>query len=301
MDLQKSEKVRGRKRPIRLSTYGANWDQHGFNAPEDWRYDAYLDFLKLSPSYRMVYLYHQGRVRMEDLPPDRDRLIQIYQDFGDYKTVSSDDWWVKRGMKLFGIKAPTAEVKVVGALTQQTTPLTLSRNGHDALVMTVPLSLTRAEVMKKVKKALSDYEFALPASEDVAPKYTLNRSKLQKRKLYDAHDALRWYLQGKPLWQIGVDLHLVPTQYFDYKKLKAEALRNYSSNKTVLAAAASREVRKALFIAENSARGIFPSDKPVTDYFDKAWNIDIGAVAFSDGSERELATRRKAGRPRKQS
>jgi hypothetical protein len=298
MELQKRVFERGRKRPIRLSMYGASLDEHGLNVPVDWRYDAYSDFLKLSPSYRMVHLYHLGRAALEDLPPDRERLIQIYQDFGDYKALCSDDWWFTRGMKLFGIKAPTADVVVVGELNQQTTSLNASRVGHDALVLTVPLSLTRVDALKKLKKVLAGYEFSSPPAEDVAPKYMLHKSKLQKRKIYDAHDAFRMYLQGKPLWQIGIDLNLVPNKCFDYKHLTAEELKDYSTFKNPLAAAASREVRKAFFISENAARGIFPSDKSITDYFKKAWKININPnTDYETGNK--TASKRKLGRPSK--
>ncbi len=299
MALQVVERLRGRKRTIRLSSYGAKLDRDGFNVPENWRYDAYTDFLRYSPSYRMVHLYHLGRVSLEALPPDRDKLIQIYQDFGDYKSISSDDWWENRGMRLFGIKVPTADVEVVGKLNQETTLLTVSRVGHDALVLTVPLSLTKVDALRKLKKVLGDYEFSSPAAEDIAPKYTLHKSKLQKRKIYDAHDAFRWYLKGKPLWQIGIDLNLAADKCFDYKKMNEEEIKCYSDNKPILAAAASREVRKGFFIAENAARGIFPSVKLVNDFYNKAWNINIGRTVSAEKGEVGAATKRKAGRPRK--
>jgi hypothetical protein len=92
--------------------------------------------------------------------------------------------------------------------------------------------------------------------------------------------ALRAYEKGMPLWQIGNRLKLILGQCFDESLLDKPKAYLYSDNKEVLSIAASRLIKTAALVAENAARGRFPSDKPFKE-------------AMLD------PFKRKAGRPKK--
>jgi hypothetical protein len=278
----------------RLQDWGADWKIDGVSAEKDWRYDAFVDFLSYSPSYQMTCLFHYGRCSLLDLPADRDRLIEVYNDFGDYGALMESGWWSKTGRYLFGIRAPLPKVEAIGVLNHSKTRLAASRKLHDSLVVSLPFVLNKAQAIAQLKQLLNDYEFASPLTEDVQPKYQLQSSKLQKQTILDAFDALRLYMKGMALWQIGSCLKLLPPRFIDNLKSEQEKAKAVGEYKKVLAVAANREIRRGFYIAENAARGIFPSDQRVTDHYKKAWNL-----GFTPTGIVEAKPSRKSGRPAK--
>ena len=279
----------------RLEEWEADWKIDGVTVERNWKYGAFVDFLSYSPSFQMTCLYHYGRRSLDDLPRDRDRLIEVYKDFGDYGTLMDGRWWDKTGRYLFGIKAPLPRVEALGVLNHSKTRLTASRKFHDSLVISLPFVLDKEQVIAQLKYLINNYQFASPLTVDVpSPKYQLYPSKLQKQTILDAFDAFRLYQWGMPLWQIGSCLKLLPAGYIDNlepEKKNAQAVGEY---KKVLAVAANREIRRGFYIAENAARGIFPSDQHVTDHYKKAWNL-----GFTPTGIVEAKPARKAGRPTK--
>ena len=86
-----------------------------------------------------------------------------------------------------------------------------------------------------------------------------------RQTLQQGLDALRLYKKGIPLWRIGNKLRLIPAQCFDEVKSENENNFQYSDQKEILAVAARRLIRTAVLVAENAARGRFPSDKPFAE------------------------------------
>lgn len=272
----------------RARKLGADWEKDGLSVALDWRYDYFVDYLSLSPSYQKVRLYHHGKLELSDLPDDYERLIEVYKDVGDLSVTSSEDWWLKIGMRLFGLKAPVPVIKQLGVLDENQTNLNISWDKHNSVMLSVPLALTRTEVIKQMRQILSEYEFASITNEHIATKYTLYKSRLRKDTLGDGLDALIFYNKNEPLWVIGYALMLVRSQLFDISEFTELNAYKYSDQKRVLAIATSRLVKRALCIAENAARGIFPSDKPIKNQDNKI----VSVRSISD-------TKRKAGRPTK--
>jgi hypothetical protein len=68
------------------------------------------------------------------------------------------------------------------------------------------------------------------------------------------------YKRGLPLWKIGNELRLIPAQSFIEKDVD-EIEIDLADRKEILGIAASRLIKTAALIAENAARGIFPSNK----------------------------------------
>jgi hypothetical protein len=113
-----------------------------------------------------------------------------------------------------------------------------------------------------VKKTIENEAFAAALPVQVAPKYQLVKSKLRIETLTAGITALKLYKQGVPLWQIGNRLMMIPTQCFDESKVSDINIHQFSENKEILSIAARRLIRTAVLVAENAARGRFPSDKP---------------------------------------
>jgi hypothetical protein len=165
------------------------------------------------------------------------------------------------------------------------------------LIVSLPLTLAPVQVIKQLKTIMDGYEFSTAMSGEIEPpKYCLATSKLQKQTILDAFDAFRLYLSGRPLWQIGNILELIPEQCFNESILKGEKPHLVRENKRILGIAASREVKRGFNLAENAARGRFPSDSAATDYFNRQWNFGFTPTGIKANPS---SSKRKVGRPPK--
>ena len=76
---------------------------------------------------------------------------------------------------------------------------------------------------------------------------------------------MRLYKKGLPLWKIGNHLRLIPAQSFIESEADEILEDELGDRKELLSIAASRLIRCAALVAENAARGRFPSDKSFSE------------------------------------
>jgi len=250
----------GRKPLPRLITFGAEFDKSGLSVKPDPRYDLVCDYLKASPSYESVMRKMAKQKSPYPLPKDYKVVAQVVKDFGLIYRMKEADWWDKVGKQLYGISAPLPNVKVLGTLDSSNTSVPTKWNGIDTVIAELPLNLTITQAMKQLRKKLEGLNFSATLPKQTAPKYQLSNSKLRIETLQNGLSALRMYKRGLPLWKIGNELRLIPAQSFIEKDVD-EIEIDLADRKEILGIAASRLIKTAALIAENAARGIFPSNK----------------------------------------
>jgi hypothetical protein len=268
----------GRKRLNPLLSLGAKHEKEGVAVVADPRYDLVCDYLKASPSYEAVMRKLAKQKSPYQLPKDFKALAQVVSDFGAIYKMNEMDWWEKIGKRIYGISAPLPNVKVVGALDSKNKELTNTWNGINSVVAELPLNLTLPQALTQLRKQLATYNFSAALPKQTAPLYQLSNSKLRIDTLQNGLTALRLYKKGLPLWKIGNQLRLIPAQSFIESKVGDMLEDEIANRKELLSIAASRLIRCAALVAENAARGRFPSDKN----FDEAISTPY---------------KRKAGRP----
>jgi hypothetical protein len=251
----------GRKPLPRLISLGADYEQAGLSVKPDLRYDLVCDYLKLSPSYEAVMCHLAKQKSFYPLPKDSKVVAKIVNDFGAIYKMREADWWEKIGMGLDGISAPLPSVKVNGVLDKQNKELKNEWRGVNSVVAELPLNLTLPQALKQLRKQLADYQFSAALPKQTAPLYQLSNSKLRIDTLQNGLTALRLYKKGLPLWKIGNHLRLIPAQSFIESEAGEIFEDELGDRKELLSIAASRLIRSASLIAENAARGRFPSDK----------------------------------------
>ncbi len=248
-----------RRSPPKVEVLGADFAQQGLAVAHDWRYDLICDYLKLSPSYQAVRSHKKGE--KVKLPADYAQVEQVYNDFGNLYKIKEADWWGKIGVQLYGITAPLPQVRGLGVLSRSKKAIRAAWKQIDSVVVEIPLALTLPQALRQVRKAIENEAFAAALPAQVAPKYQLVKSKLRIETLTAGIEALKLYKRGMPLWQIGNRLLMVPTQCFDETKISDINIHQFSENKEILSIAARRLIRTSVLVAENAARGRFPSDK----------------------------------------
>jgi hypothetical protein len=261
---------------IRFEQQGSSWEASGLFATSDWRYDALVDYLKLSPSYRLVCEWaRKGRKSIPaNAPKDWARLVNTYDDFGDVFRTPESQWWDKHGKLLFGIKAAKTETFLIAnsetntLISKQSSTISQKiwddMGKPDCLVIAIPTNQTKQMALKQINAIVRSYEFSRTQPKLVQPKYELIRSKLREPTIKLGTLALKMYQSGLPLWMIGNELELSPAHRIQCNqdgKLSANEL-NVSDKKIRLQIMASKLIAKAELIAENAARGLYPTDAP---------------------------------------
>lgn len=266
--------------------FGSDYAKSGIFTRLDWRYELLVDYLKESPSYQLARRARLAKPGLKPIgtPKDWGSVLAVYEDFGDLFRIEESKWWSSAGRHLFGVKAKEPELLNLGLTKKSLTePSSLEdaltewgeMDSPESLVLAIPTSLTKKEAMTQFAALLKTQKFRTQPTSAAKPKYQLSSSKLRKPTLVLGPWALHLYKKGVPLWKIGYQLKLSESSIQDI-----DSGVSVSTAKSYLSILASKLIHKAELIAENAARGRFPSDKAFPE-----------AILVSN--------QRKVGRPKK--
>lgn len=285
------------KTPRKLIFRRSDFTREGLFAEETRLYRLWFELLKLSPSYELAKRYRvtKGKLTAADrarLPEDFDRVLAVYDDFGDLQTQLFRPWWLKTGIRLFGSRGvmPKTQLLMKAAkgdgLTEEKLDSVsryfkgfwLEANQPDVMLIAVPLNFTRQRAMREVKKL---YDENIGKKFEPGPaKYMLATKHTHFQSIVDAMSVL-FVRAARPdfkLWQIGVEAKISATysKMFDSKVSKRSA--KYADEIRSLEILTSRKLKLAKHLVENAARGLFPShSKPahMVDFDAKEFNAII--------------------------
>ena len=186
------------------------------------------------------------------------KLAKLYEDFGDVFSVDFRTWWQKddRGPRLFA-EPHIRDMKVVTMATAE------ERMTEQAILVTVPLNLTQAHLLKTFRTILSKHHQGKRGM-------TVRLTSQAKYQLVGKDDTafletalMVWDMRrSRPdlsLWEIANETRCVKSEH----RVRAEDRQVQNKNvfvakKNILAATASRYIRKADAMIENVAKGKFP-------------------------------------------
>ena len=265
-----------------------------FNADEveveaDWRYHLVVPYIRHSSSYLAVRDKYRGaKVNKRDLPKDEAAVFKV-ADWFDILSVAADDdggsqteWWERAGKSLYGFDMPIPDVSGIYMAAGEVR--TLHKGGRlvPTFLIEVPLNLTMTQAQKGIKDFFQFYmqhsnppiEFGVPLPAAYKAHYRLEKSKLQEDTLVNGLEALTMYKAGTPLWKIANQLDLSPAHRIDEKTSKPGG--KDSEYKRVLSVKARQLVKIASLVAENAARGRFPSKKMFPEAMLESYERDAG-------------------------
>jgi hypothetical protein len=238
--------------------------------------------LRISPAYELARRMQLGPLTHDDhasLPRDFEDVLQTYERLGNVATVFFADWWRTRGLKVFG--HPTQpEVRRAAVLISGSQMESYELNEvnairevdgwPDALLLSVPLGTPRAKLLKQFEAQLDDalgtYARAgLPLDLGNPP----SRIAIQRtitEKLVDTLGAgvRLLYLRSQHSEQSLLEFAKLAIPHKAGAKAKSRVKSDRDDADNNLRTSANRDLKKFERIAENAARGIYPSEQPVS-------------------------------------
>lgn len=239
---------------------------------------AWFDYLALSPSYDLARrLTNNDAPRGVTLPDDIDLVLDIYRDFGDVQHSDLMGWWRSNRISLFGQPGDDPTIEVFGTLSpngDRQPPLDARLMGYrenawvdqdrpGMVIVGVPAGLPDADMLKAIHEA-----FERESVRDHEPEYPAAKYLLQGGKHHMATVARYWRVLkcrsdkvDMPLWQVGLTAGVSDT-HAPEPITDAAVLDGAQHDKQSLKVLTLRALNRGHAMAENAARGIFPSHKP---------------------------------------
>ncbi len=240
--------------------------------------EAFFDFLLISPSYQLAR--KRRLVGLSDdeqslLPSDFNRVLEIYDVCGDIFGMDFEDWWDERGRDL----------------------LRSSESNEDLIAYPVDLKQP-ADVLIKAFSAFIRQVQADRKSQETSPITILpNKTRIEalhtRLALVNDKGRLEWKA-GKKIenWRLGVQVGIKSKWTAELKDLKKRTYENLEA-RTSLGVLVSKHLKEALYLAENAARGVFPSLAPTTSdlslNFEQTWLLGKDQLKLSRARRRQKA------------
>ena len=182
----------------------------------------------------------------------------LYKDFGDVHASDFKTWWDANGARLFG-EAQTTSIEVLKGGVEDPS----IHAGRKALLLSVPLDLPQAYLIKRFKDILSKHHDGERGKRHNAKSQALypTGGKIDVGFLKIALQVwdMRKAEPDKQLWAIANDLKLSRTGLLKPSDLVRKADPEATDKKNLLGATASRYYRKAQRMIDDTAKGKFPN------------------------------------------
>ena len=240
----------------------------------------WYEYLALSPSYHLAHLYRTDSLPSDGhdkIPEDFERVLQVYDDFGDLQQTTFKSWWRERGLDLcghIGEKPRVTKVSAFGSrlrsnerVTSQTEEYLnnrwLEQGRQNTVLVAIPIGLPKSRIAKQINAIVSAYDDRHKSVRPPEPKYRLagkrQNSEMLFRYLQVLHIRSLW--PDRELWRVGARSKVSET-YSPVLDAEAKVVRHEGVvDRQILAILTSRALLRAKMISENAARGVFPSYK----------------------------------------
>jgi hypothetical protein len=247
-------------------------------------YELMFAFLRVSPSYELARKENEEGLTEEEtraLPADFDEVRKTYALLGDVQQMLFRSWWLKRGLKAFGNPHTKPRVHEIATLENSADksvehlrqPLEdyLGETRRDeglsaALLVSIPLGRRKGEILAQISRLL-DRHSQVGAATANAPTLSLKGQRLRAKSLF-AGLRLLWFRSAKPkweLWRLGAQARLSKTYSSVLDPTAGRRVKDVieQTDRDMMTKITHRALNKFETIAENAARGRFPSDEPV--------------------------------------
>jgi hypothetical protein len=239
-------------------------------------YLLWMEYLAVSPSYELARRFRAGELSEADqqrLPADFDAVLAVYDVLGDVQRVSFLDWWSERGLAVFGYEGAKPRVTGIDTLRSSRYRAAADRvqgfiegdwteqGQPNAVLVSIPIGLTKTQITLQLSKLFARYAEEQRVLPERKTKYPLLGTRQRKDTLF-RYLFVVWVRSAMPrqaLWRVGARARVSDTysRELDAGARIARGAQVY--DRSVLAVLTSRAWSRGLALAENAARGRFPS------------------------------------------
>jgi hypothetical protein len=224
--------------------FGSEWRHVSGNA--NYKHEYIFYYLMISPSYWLAHrqVHLNEAIPESELPQDFDRVLEVYKKFGDIYSTHFIEWWNQTGKDLFADKIT-----------------------KDRILISIDPT--------KPKQALLDDFMELLAKLDSREKKTPSTKiqfEVNKIRVTSLHNRFQLVLakaeffqnkiKKEQLWKLAKYIGINSTKTKEIRLNSKKTSANLET-RTYLSILASKHLSDALCIAENAARGKFPSLEPI--------------------------------------
>ena len=224
--------------------FGSGWRHVSGNA--NYKHEYIFYYLMISPSYWLAHrqVHLNEAIPESELPQDFDRVLEVYKKFGDIYSTHFIEWWNQTGKDLFADKIT-----------------------KDRILISIDPT--------KPKQALLDDFMELLAKLDSREKKTPSTKiqfEVNKIRVTSLHNRFQLVLakaeffqnkiKKEQLWKLAKYIGINSTKTKEIRLNSKKTSANLET-RTYLSILASKHLSDALCIAENAARGKFPSLEPI--------------------------------------
>ncbi len=239
-------------------------------------YLLWMEYLAVSPSYDLARRHRAGTLTEQErarLPADFEDVLAVYDDLGDVQRVSFLDWWSERGLAVFGYEGAKPRVQRIDTLRSNRHRRAAERvqsfieddwteqGQPNSMLVSIPVGLSKTRITRQMGKLLSKYDDEQRVLPDAKAKYPLVGTRQRKDTLFRYLFVVwvRCAMPRQPLWRVGVRAKVSDT-YSRELDARARIPRGEQVyDRSVLAVLTSRAWSRGIALAENAARGRFPS------------------------------------------
>lgn len=272
------------------SVYPSDFKKKGGHVDPHRAHMLFFEFLRLSPSYELARKAREEGLsedETEALPEDFAQVLSTYDLLGDVQKILFGNWWRQRGLRAFGnpynqpevhkIKhmAAGADLELADCANELDSFLSGTRPNeglNPGLLVSLPLDRPKAEILRQISKLLDEHK-ANDTTAMAKPPLALASKRIHIKKLVVSLSLLT-FKAARPnweLWRLGSFAKVSETYspIFDPMGPRKVTDPQESTDRLLMTKTTSRALKKAELIAENAARGKFPSDDPVKmSFFD---------------------------------
>lgn len=245
-------------------------------------YLLWFEFLAISPSYELARRYRAGEALDATLlPSDFERVLEVFDDLGDVQQALFRLWWKDVGLVHFGYQgsppsvsrvsyvphAKAAPSNLVADVEQYFQEDWVVQGQQRILLLAVPVGLPENKINKQIKKQLARIKPDRRQLIITPAKYPLVGRRHHKDALlrYLRMAWLRSAMYREPLWRVGAQAKVSETYSPILSSSENEDIVTYTADRDIMTIIASRALLRARMIAENAARGVFPSHQNCGD------------------------------------
>jgi len=227
-----------------LLGFGSGWRQVTGNA--NYKHEYMFYYLMISPSYWLAHRQvHLNEVIPEsELPNDFDQVLEIYKKFGDIYSTHFIKWWDQTGKDLFADKTT-----------------------KDRILISIDPTKPKQELLDDFMELLAKLDSREKKTPSTKIQFEMN--KIRVTSLHNRFQlvlAKAEFFQNKikkeQLWKLAKYIGINSTKTKEIRLNSKKTSANLET-RTYLSILASKNLSDALCLAENAARGKFPSLDPI--------------------------------------